>query len=97
MTDEDEATIAELEQRHERLQRKAKRKPSWQRAADNAAEELIEAKCDRVEELEVQSDDMSPAGAVLARSLGATEAGQTAELRDEIDRHRSDIAELEEQ
>ncbi|WP_273835883.1 hypothetical protein [Halococcus sp. PRR34] len=96
MTDDDNSTIAELEQRHERLQRKAKRRPSWQRAADNAAEELVEAKRNRVEELEAQSDDdMSPAGVVLARRLGETDAGRTAELQDEIDRHRSDIAELE--
>jgi len=99
MTDDDIGTIAELEQRHERLKRKAKRRPSWQRACDSVEDELLEAKRERVEELEARTDDdeISTAGAILARRLGETDVGRTDELQDEIDQHRSDIAELESQ
>jgi hypothetical protein len=99
MTD-DETTIAELENRHENLRRKARRKPSWRRARDNVAEELIERKRDRVAELEQElpEEDQSPA-AVAATNLlqDGVERTDIAELREEQERHREDIAELERQ
>jgi len=99
MTD-DETTIAELEQQHENLRRKARRKPSWRRARDSVAEELVERKRERVEELEreLPDEDRSPAAAAAVAQLqGGTEQRDVAELRQEQERHRDDIAELEKQ
>jgi len=93
-------TIAELENRHENLRRKARRKPSWRRARDSVAEELIERKRERVTELEQElpGEDQSPA-AVAATNLlqGGSKRTDIAELRQEQERHRDDIAELEAQ
>jgi len=100
MTNDDNDTIAELENRHENLRRKARRKPKWRRARDTVAEELIERKRDRVAELEreLPGEDQSPA-AVAATNLlqGGVERTDIAELRREQERHRDDIAELEKQ
>ena len=99
MTD-DETTIEELENRYDNLRRKARRKPKWRRARDSVAEELIERKRDRIDELEQElpGEDQSPA-AVAATNLlqGGSKRTDVAELRDEQERHRSDIAELERQ
>lgn len=99
MTD-DETTIEELENRYDNLRRKARRKPKWRRARDSVAEELIERKRERVAELEQElpGEDQSPA-AVAATNLlqGGSKRTDIAELREEQERHRSDIAELEEQ
>ena len=100
MSNYDDLDIEQLEQQHEQLQRKARRKPSWRRARDTVAEELIERKRERVAELEQElpSEDQSPA-AVAATNLLQNDSDRTdiAELRQEQERHREDIAELEEQ
>ena len=92
--------IAELEQRHENYARKAKRKPQWQRAADRTAKELIKTKQDRVDELrsELPDEGMTPIERAAVSQLQDTATkNEVAELRDELNRHQDDIAELEQQ
>jgi hypothetical protein len=100
MESDDETTIAELENRYDNLRRKAKRKPKWRRARDTVAEELVKRKRERVAELEQElpGEDQSPA-AVAATNLLQNDSKRTdvAELREEQERHRDDIAELERQ
>jgi hypothetical protein len=94
----DETAIAELEQQFENYRRKAQRKPQWQRAADNVAEELVEAKQERVEELRAELPDSkaSPIERAAVAQLQDTDTKhEVTDLRDELDRHESDIAELE--
>ena len=64
------------------------------------AEELIERKRERIDELEQElpDEDTSPAAAAAVAQLqGATEQRDVAELRKELEHHRDDIAELEAQ
>lgn len=98
MSDHNETTIEELEQQHENYRRKAKRKPNWQRAADSVAEELVKAKQERVAELRAElpnSDTTAIDRAAIAQLQDTTTKHEVTELRDELNRHENDIAELE--
>ena len=100
MSNYDDLDIEQLEQQHENLRRKARRKPSWRRARDTVAEELVERKRNRVAELEQElpDEDTSPAAIAAANLLqDGSKRTDIAELRQERERHRDDIAELEAQ